>query len=55
MHSDTNQAFHELELSRQPFPADAGFLIQATTGYVALGRQDDARKSLEQLMKVPLS
>jgi tetratricopeptide (TPR) repeat protein len=49
------QAFHELELSRQPLPADAAFLIQVTTGYAALGRQEDARKSLEQLKRVPLS
>jgi Flp pilus assembly protein TadD len=48
-------AFHELELSHQPLPADPSFLIQATTGYVALGRSDDARKSLEQLTRVPLS
>ena len=49
------QAFHELELSRQPFPVDAGLLIQVTTGYIALGRQEDARKSLDQLMKVALT
>jgi tetratricopeptide (TPR) repeat protein len=49
------QAFRELELSRQPFPADAGFIIQVTTGYIAIGRQEDARKSLDQLMKVPLN
>jgi tetratricopeptide (TPR) repeat protein len=49
------RAFRELDLSRQPLPADAGFLIQVTTGYIALGRQEDARKSIEQLMKVPLT
>lgn len=49
------QAFDEMELSRQPFPADPGFLLQAATGYVALGRQENARKFLEQLMKLPLS
>ncbi len=48
-------AFHELELSRQPLPADAAFLIQVTTGYIALGRQGNARRSLEQFKKVPLS
>jgi|HubBroStandDraft_1064217.scaffolds.fasta_scaffold02687_5 tetratricopeptide (TPR) repeat protein len=47
-------AFHELELSRQPLPADAAFLIQVTTGYIALGRPGNARRSLEQLKKVPL-
>jgi superkiller protein 3 len=49
------QAFLELELSRQPLPADAGFLIQATTGYIALGRLENARQSLEQLTNRPLS
>jgi tetratricopeptide (TPR) repeat protein len=49
------QAFLELELSRQPLPADAGFLIQAATGYVASGRRENAHQSLEQLMGLPLS
>ena len=49
------QAFHELEISRQPLPAEPNFLLQAATGYVALGREQDARKSLEQLQKLPLS
>jgi tetratricopeptide (TPR) repeat protein len=49
------QAFHELEISRQPLPSDPGFLIQAATGYVALGRREDAQKTLEQLMKLHLS
>jgi tetratricopeptide (TPR) repeat protein len=49
------QAFHELELSHQPVPTAPGFLIQAATGYVALRRQDDARKSLEQAIKLRLS
>lgn len=49
------EAFHELEISHQAQPADAGFLIQAATGYVALGRQENAHKSLEQLMKLPLN
>ena len=48
-------AFHDLELSHQPLPPDPGFLIQAATGYVALGRLDHARKSLEQLTRVTLS
>ncbi len=48
-------AFHELELSHQPLPADAAFLIQVTTGYIALGRQGNARTSVEQLKKAPLS
>src|SRR6266403_1105564 len=49
------QAFHELELSHQPLPAEPGFLIQVATGYIALGRQDDARKSLERAMSLRLS
>jgi tetratricopeptide (TPR) repeat protein len=49
------QAFHELEISRQPLPAEPNFLLQAATGYVALGREQDARKALEQLQKLPLS
>src|SRR5258707_10820515 len=49
------QAFHELELSHQPLPAEPGLLIQAATGYIALGRQDDARKSLERAMSLRLS
>jgi tetratricopeptide (TPR) repeat protein len=48
-------AFHELELSQQPLPADPGFVIQATTGYVALGRLDTARKSLDQITREPMS
>jgi tetratricopeptide (TPR) repeat protein len=49
------QAFHELEISRQPLPADPNFLIQAATGYVALGRRADAQRALEQMMKLHLS
>jgi Flp pilus assembly protein TadD len=49
------QAFLELDLSRQPLPTDAGFLIQAATGYISLGRVENARRSLEQLMNLPLS
>jgi len=48
-------AFHELEVSHQPLPADPGFLIQATTGYISLGRLDYARKSLDQLARASLS
>jgi len=48
-------AFHELEISHQPLPAEPNFMLQAATGYVALGREQDARKALEQLQKLPLS
>ena len=43
------RAFHELDLSGQPLPAEPDFLIQVATGYAALGRHADARKVLEQL------
>jgi len=49
------QAFHELELSRQPLPPEPNFLLQAATGYVSLGREQDARAALEQLQKLRLS
>jgi Flp pilus assembly protein TadD len=49
------QAFRELDRSRQPYPADARLLIQVTTGYLALGRKEDARKSLEQLTKITMT
>src|SRR3984893_2402225 len=48
-------AFHELEVCGQPLPAGPAFLIQATTGYISLGRLDNARKSLDQLARVSLS
>jgi tetratricopeptide (TPR) repeat protein len=49
------QAFHELEISHQPLPSESGFLIQAATGYLALGRREDAQKALERLMKLDLN
>ncbi len=49
------QGFHELELSRQPLPADAGLLLEVVTGYIALGRRDHARETLAQLVKLPLN
>jgi tetratricopeptide (TPR) repeat protein len=49
------RAFLELELSRQPLPTDSGFLIQAATGYIASGRLENARRSLEQVTNLPLS
>ena len=47
-------AFHELDLSQQPLPADPAFLIQAATGYVALGRADNARKSARASSKTAI-
>jgi tetratricopeptide (TPR) repeat protein len=49
------QAIQELEISHVPLPADAGFCIQVATGYIALGRREDARKSLDHLVTLPLS
>jgi tetratricopeptide (TPR) repeat protein len=49
------RAFHELDISRQPLPANAAFLIQATAGYLALGRKQDAAQFLDQLRKLRLS
>jgi tetratricopeptide (TPR) repeat protein len=43
------EAFRELELSRVPWPADPNFRIQAATGYLALGKHEEARKMLNQL------
>jgi len=49
-----SEAFRELELSDVPWPAEPGFLVQAAAGYVALGRQDEARKRLHQLVTLSL-
>src|SRR5258708_7521259 len=49
------QAIQELEMSRVPLPADAGFSIQVATGYIALGRREDARKSLDHLVTLRLN
>src|SRR5712692_8958629 len=49
------QAIQELEISHVPLPADAGFSIQVATGYIALGRREDARKSLDHLVTLPLN
>jgi Flp pilus assembly protein TadD len=48
------QAMEELETSRVPLPADADFSIQVATGYIALGRHEDARKALDHLVTLPL-
>jgi tetratricopeptide (TPR) repeat protein len=43
------QAFQELERPQVPWPSDPDFLIQAATGYLALGRREKARETLDQL------
>jgi tetratricopeptide (TPR) repeat protein len=48
------EAFRELELSDVPWPAEPGFLIEAAEGYLALARQEEARKTLHQLASLPL-
>ena len=50
-----SQAIQELETSRVPLPADADFSIQVATAYVALGRREDAGKSLDHLATLPLN
>src|SRR5438128_1945297 len=42
-------AFRELGQSTVPWPDEPGFLLQVTRGYIELGRQEEARKSLRQL------
>jgi tetratricopeptide (TPR) repeat protein len=49
------QAFHEMEISHQPLPAGPNFLLQVATGYIALGREEDAHRTLDQLQKLRLS
>src|SRR5882762_2570174 len=49
------QAIQELEISRVSLPTDASFSIQVTAGYIALGRREDARKSLDHLVTLPLN
>jgi len=49
------EAVQELEISRVPLPMEAGFSIQLATGYIALGRREDARKSLGHLLTLPLN
>src|SRR2546428_3514218 len=49
------EAFRELELSDVQWPAEPGFLIEAAEGYLALGRQEEARKTLHQLASLPLA
>jgi tetratricopeptide (TPR) repeat protein len=48
-------AIRELETAHLPLPADADFLIQMAMGYVAVGRNGQARKSLELLAAMPLN
>lgn len=47
-------AFKELDRSQALWPADVNFLVQAATGYLALGRLDEARRTLDRLRTMPL-
>jgi superkiller protein 3 len=47
-------AFQELDRSQVPWPADGDFLVQVATGYLALGRLDEARRTLDRLRTMPL-
>ena len=48
-------AFHELERSDVAWTSEPVFLIQVATGYVALGRKEEARKALRRLEPHSLS
>lgn len=48
------EAFRELKLSDVPWPVEPGFLLEAAEGYLALGRQEEGRKTLRQLALLPL-
>jgi len=47
-------ALKELDRSRALWPADVNFLVQAATGYLALGRLDETRRTLDRLRRMPL-
>jgi len=47
-------AFKELDRSQIPWPADVDFLVQVATGYLSLGRTDEARRTLDRLRPMPL-
>jgi tetratricopeptide (TPR) repeat protein len=49
------QAFLELKRSGVEWPSDPEFLIAAGTGYLSLGRHDEARKTLLRLATLSLS
>ena len=48
-------ALRELETSQIPSPDDPEFLTELVTAYLASGRQEDARKSLQHLATLSLS
>jgi Flp pilus assembly protein TadD len=48
------EAFRELERSDVPWPAEPGFLIEVAAGYLALGRETEGRRVLNQVTSLPL-
>jgi tetratricopeptide (TPR) repeat protein len=48
-------AFHELDRSGVGWPEDPQFLIEAANGYLALGRQEQAREVMDRLSTMRLS
>lgn len=49
------EAFRQLALSDVPWPAEAGFLMQVAAGNLALGREEESRKTLHQLVALQLT
>lgn len=49
------EAFEELDRSQVPWPEDPAFLMEAATGYAALGWRDAARKTAKQATTLHLS
>lgn len=49
------EAFRQLGLSDVPWPAEPGFLMQVAAGNLALGREEEAQKTLRQLVALPLT
>lgn len=47
-------AFKELDRSQALWPSDVNFLVQAATGYLALGRLEEARRTLDRLRTMPV-
>lgn len=48
-------AFHELDRSGISWPSDVEFLIEAASGYSALGQRDEARKVTNRLSSMTLN
>ena len=53
--SHFREAFNELDQAHVPWPEDSAFLIEAAAGYVAVGREGDARKTIIHATTLPLN